>query len=248
MDEYLTINSELSNPTRIQILSRIGENPQTLSEIATHFSISKPEISRHLSRLTNVGIVTKELSTRKYKPSALGDIYLQLYSPIEFVLKHSTYFTDHYIDLPLHLSRNIDALMNAELVIELGNVLAKIQEMLNETIDEVKLMLDQRLPVVGLKEKVKFGDYIVPTTMSGPQFESGRAYLKKMYDSVEVRQLNFVTHVIMCTDKKRGFISFPTLQRKADWSSIWVVTDKLGLDYLQEIWTHFQSLAMKIEI
>jgi predicted transcriptional regulator len=248
MDEYLTINSELSNPARIQILSRIGENPQTLSEIATHFSISKPEISRHLSRLTNVGIVTKELSTRKYKPSALGETYLQLYSPIEFVLKHSTYFTDHYIDLPLHLSRNIDALINAELVIELGNVLAKIQEMLNETRNEVKLMLDQRLPVVGLKEKVKFGDYIVPTTMSGPQFESGRAYLKKMYDSVEVRQLNSVTHVIMCTDKKRGFISFPTLQRKADWSSIWVVTDKLGLDYLQEIWNHFQSLAMKIEI
>ncbi|MFX0185229.1 MAG: ArsR family transcriptional regulator [Candidatus Hodarchaeota archaeon] len=248
MDEYLTINSELSNPTRLQILSRIGENPQTLSEIATHFSISKPEISRHLSRLTNVGIVTKEVSTRKYMPSALGEIYLQLYSPIEFVLKHSTYFTEHHIDLPLHLSRNIDALMNAELVIELGNVLAKIQEMLDETIDEVKLMLDQRLPVVGLKEKVKFGDYIVPTTMSGPQFESGRAYLKKMYESVEVRQLNFVTHIIMCTDKKRGFISFPTLQRKADWSSIWVVTDKLGLDYLKEIWNHFQGLATKIKI
>ncbi len=84
--------------------------------------------------------------------------------------------------------------------------------------------------------------------MSGPQFESGRAYLKKMYDNVEVRQLNSVIHVIMCTDKKRGFISFPTLQRKADWSSIWVVTDKLGLNYLQEIWNHFQSLAMKIEI
>jgi predicted transcriptional regulator len=248
MDEYLTINSELSNPTRIQILSLIGENPQTLSEIATHFSISKPEISRHLSRLTNVGIITKELSSRKYMSSALGEIYLQLYSPIEFVLKHSTYFTNHYIDLPLHLSRNIDALMNAELVIELGNVLAKIQEILNETIDEVKLMLDQRLPVVGLIEKIKFGNYIVPSTMSGPQFESGRVYLKKMYDSVEVRQLNSVTHFIMCTDKNKGIISFPTLQRKADWSSIWVVTDKLGLDYLQDIWNHFQSLAMKIEI
>ena len=248
MDEYLTINSELSNPTRIQILSRIGENPQTLSEIATHFSISKPEISRHLSRLTNVGIITKDLSTRKFKPSALGKTYLQLYSPIEFVLKHSSYFTDHYIDLPLHLSRNIDALMNAELVTELGNVLAKIQEMLNETKDKVKLMLDQRLPVVGLKEKVKFGDYIVPVTMSGPQFDSGRAYLKKMYDSVEVRTLNSVSHFIMCTDKNKGVISFSTLQRKADWSSIWVVTDKLGLDYLQEIWNHFQNLAIKIEI
>ncbi len=248
MDEYLTINSELSNPTRIQILSRIGENPQTLSEIASHFSISKPEISRHLSRLTNVGIIIKEPSTRKYKPSSLGETYLQLYSPIEFVLKHSTYFTDHYIDLPLHLTRNIDALMNAELVSELGNVLAKIQEMLNETIDEVKLMLDQRLPVVSLKEKIKNGHYIVPITMSGSQIESGREYLKKMYDNIEVRQLNSVTHFLMCTDEKQGIISFPTLQRKADWSSIWVVTDKLGLDYLQEIWNHFQSLATEIII
>ena len=248
MNDYLSINSELSSPIRNQILTRIGENPQTLSEIADNFSISKPEISRHLSRLTKFGIVTKEPSTRKFKPSPLGETYLQLFSPIEFVLKHSSYFTDHYIDLPLHLSRNIDALMNAELVIELGNVFAKIQEMLNETIDEVKLMLDQRLPVVGLKEKIKFGQYIVPITMSGPQFESGREYLKKIYDSVEVRQLNSVTHFLMCTDKKQGIISFPTLQRKADWSSIWVVTDKLGLNYLQEIWNHFQSLAIKIEI
>ena len=246
MDEYLTINSELSNPNRMQILSRLGENPQTLSEIATHFSISKPEISRHLSRLANVGIITKDLSTRKFKPSALGETYLQLYSPIEFVLKHSTYFTDHYIDLPLHLSRNIDALMNAELVSELGNVLAKLQELLNETTDEVKLMLDQRLPVLGLKEKVKFGDYIVPIAMS--EHTEAKAYLKKMYESVEVRTLISVSHFIMFTDQNKGIISFPTLQRKADWSSIWVVTDTQGLDYIHEIWNHFHSLAMKMEI
>jgi DNA-binding IclR family transcriptional regulator len=89
MDDYLNIYSELTNPIRTQILMWIGDEPQALSDIATHFSISKPEISRHLSRMKNVGLVMQEASTRKYHPSALGITYLQLFSPIEFVLKHS---------------------------------------------------------------------------------------------------------------------------------------------------------------
>lgn len=248
MDDYLTIYSELSNPTRIQILIWIGENPQTLSDIANHFSISKPEISRHLSRMKNVGIVTQESSTRKYHPSALGITYLQLFSPIEFILKHSSYFTDHYVDLPMYLLRNIDLLINAELILDLGNVLAKIQEMLDDTTDEVQLMLDQRLPVVGLKNKVRNGSYIFPSTMSESQVESGKQYLKKMYENVEVRQVASVNHIIMITDKKQGFISFPTLQRKADWASIWIVKDKPGLEYLQDIWDYFKSIGKMFEI
>lgn len=248
MDDYLNIYSELTNPTRIQILMWIGEEPQALSDIATHFSISKPEISRHLSRMKNVGLVMQEASTRKYHPSALGITYLQLFSPIEFVLKHSFYFTNHYLDLPPHLLRNIDALINAELIEDLGNVLAKIQELLDETRDEVQLMLDQRLPVVGLKDKVRYGSYIFPSTMSEAQVESGKQYLKSMYEDVEVRQVGSVTHILMITDKKRGFISFPTLENKADWASIWVVTDKQGLEYLQDIWDYFISLGKLYEI
>jgi predicted transcriptional regulator len=224
----------------------VGDSPHTLSELANKISISKPEISRHLSRLTKVGIVTKEHSTRKYKPSALGETYIQLFSPIEFVLKNSSYFKKHTIDLPLNLLRNVDALMNAEFMMEPGRILFKVQEMLDVTVNEVQLMIDQRFPV-SLNKKIKFGDYIVPRTMTEQQFESGKAYMNEVYEKVEIRLLNNVTHIIMYTDRKRGFLSFPTLQGKADWASGWIVTDKLGLNYLQDIWDYFKNSAKKIE-
>lgn len=52
----------LSDPTRREILRLLGEKSLTVSEIAAHFSISQPAISRHLGVLRGAGLVGAERS------------------------------------------------------------------------------------------------------------------------------------------------------------------------------------------
>ncbi|MGH3456932.1 ArsR/SmtB family transcription factor [Aeromicrobium sp.] len=50
----------LSDPTRREILTRLGAGDATVSELAEPFPISLPAISRHLKVLENAGLITRD--------------------------------------------------------------------------------------------------------------------------------------------------------------------------------------------
>ncbi|HZW20826.1 autorepressor SdpR family transcription factor [Noviherbaspirillum sp.] len=50
----------LSDPTRRQILKLLRENNLSAGDIASHFAVSKPTISGHLSVLKEAGLVDVE--------------------------------------------------------------------------------------------------------------------------------------------------------------------------------------------
>ena len=50
----------MGNPTRLQIMHILRENPMTVSEITTKTGLGQSLVSRQLSRLRSVGVVTNE--------------------------------------------------------------------------------------------------------------------------------------------------------------------------------------------
>lgn len=50
----------LGNPVRRGILDELRRAPQPVGEIARHFNVSRPAISRHLRVLQDAGLVTTE--------------------------------------------------------------------------------------------------------------------------------------------------------------------------------------------
>lgn len=50
----------MANETRREIIRFLKWRDMTAGEIASHFAISKPSISRHLDTLKNAGLVTAE--------------------------------------------------------------------------------------------------------------------------------------------------------------------------------------------
>lgn len=50
----------MANETRREIVRLLKWQDMTAGEIASHFAISKPSISRHLDTLKNAGLVTAE--------------------------------------------------------------------------------------------------------------------------------------------------------------------------------------------
>jgi DNA-binding transcriptional ArsR family regulator len=57
--------SALADPTRRQILELLAQGQLDAGSISSHFSISKPGISRHLKVLREAGIVDVEVAAQR---------------------------------------------------------------------------------------------------------------------------------------------------------------------------------------
>ena len=55
----------IADPTRRQLLQRLGEGDKAVSELAEPFAMSLPALSKHLQVLREVGLVTQERSGRR---------------------------------------------------------------------------------------------------------------------------------------------------------------------------------------
>jgi DNA-binding transcriptional ArsR family regulator len=58
-DELSQVFAALSDPTRRDILARLGAGDATAGELAAPYEISQPAISRHLKVLQEAGLVTR---------------------------------------------------------------------------------------------------------------------------------------------------------------------------------------------
>jgi len=59
-DQLSRVFSALSDPTRRDILLRLGEGQATVTEIAEPFPISLPAVSRHLKVLEQAGLISRD--------------------------------------------------------------------------------------------------------------------------------------------------------------------------------------------
>ena len=59
VDELSAVFSALADPTRRDILARLGEGESTVGDLAAPYDISPPAISRHLRVLERAGLITQ---------------------------------------------------------------------------------------------------------------------------------------------------------------------------------------------
>jgi DNA-binding transcriptional ArsR family regulator len=81
----MNLLSVLADPVRREIIGLLHQQPLSAGEVAAHFEISRPAISRHLRLLRESGLVTVEESGRRrvhrFDPAPLRelDIWLEQY-------------------------------------------------------------------------------------------------------------------------------------------------------------------------
>ena len=59
-DQLSKVFSALSDPTRRDILLRLGDGPVTVTQLAEPFPISLPAVSRHLKVLEQAGLISRD--------------------------------------------------------------------------------------------------------------------------------------------------------------------------------------------
>lgn len=238
MGSIESIHNELTSPIRTQILEYLLESPLKLREIASNFTISKSEISRHLSRLLDVKAIDRDNIEHNYYLTPLGEAYISLSLPVKFILERNAFFESHYIDLPQPLYRSVDNLQRSKFLYTSGDVLTTIQTILDQTKDNLRILLDQKFPL-SLKSKINEGKYIISSDI----LEKGMDYAKKVYERIEVKIYDSINHNLLISDGKTGLICFPSLNHKADITSCFFVSDTIGLEYLFDIWQYYWEMG-----
>jgi DNA-binding transcriptional ArsR family regulator len=243
MEDYKSLQNELSFPVRMGILENLSQKPMKLNDISKNYSLSKSEISRHLSRLLEIKVIKKD-DDRTYSVTPLGEAFINLLLPVNFLLSYHDFFENHYFDLPISNYRFIDNLSKAELISGIGNVLTTVQNILSETESQIKIVLDQKFPVGITGRKIDSGKYVVPREL----LALGVDYVKKVYIHFEVKTHSPINHTILISDEKVAVISFPDLKHKADVSACFLVKDSEGVNYLTEIFNNYWNQGIQVTV
>jgi DNA-binding Lrp family transcriptional regulator len=209
--------------------------PSTLTEIANELNISKPEISRHLSKMKEQGLIYKE--EKKHKMTNFGETLLTQLSLIEFITENFEFFKEHQlIDLPLEIIRKIDYLKKSEIIAGAGYIFKRMDKLTKESSKNTKLMLDQPFP--GVREKpIETALFIIPSYAEEKNLNLDE--IQRLCKFFEIKTLPAINISLGIIDDKKGFMFLPDLKGRMDYNNCFYINNPLGAEFLLSIWDYF---------
>ena len=110
MEEFQNLLFEISNDYRYAILVLLQEKPVRITEIAKLQHLTTQEISRHIARLVNIEIASKD-TDGFFHITPYGELVLALLEELQFTSKNKSYFAKHtVIQLPQAFIKRIGEL------------------------------------------------------------------------------------------------------------------------------------------
>lgn len=99
-DELSLVFGALADPTRRDILTRLGDGPITVGALSANYAISRPAISQHLAVLENAGLVSRTVNAQ-WREVSVTDAGLD--DVAQWIAKHRAEWTDRLGFLEQHL-------------------------------------------------------------------------------------------------------------------------------------------------
>jgi len=225
---------ELSNETRRLILNHLREGPKTFTDVVKIAQLSNSEVSRHLNRMCERGLVAKDEERHQYRLSPWGLTVLGAAQPLLFLLEKTAFYKSHPLDfLPSDLLRSIDDLSEATQIEGTGEVMKAFKEVTESSEDWVDLMVDQPFPFgkTGLKAR-----YIVP-----PSLLRLKGVVEKQNRAIDARFHTEVHMSLVLSGSGEGILNLPDEDGKPDYSFAFRVSDQQprARGYMRRIWDHY---------
>jgi len=93
-DNFYDMLFEMSNEIRHNILLLLQEKPERMTHIGNKLELTLPEISRHLSRLSESNLIRKDVANY-YNLTYFGESLLQYLKDLDFLSNNRGYFSAH---------------------------------------------------------------------------------------------------------------------------------------------------------
>lgn len=214
---------ELSNEERLEILHLLAERPRTLTGLSNELDIRNQQCSRHLSRLAENGLITKDVEGNQVL-TELGAVILRLQPTMQFLTDHQDYANSHRLSgIPSMSLYSLGSLGKSTVTGNLNLSLFTIERIINEAEDRLWEVTGQfHLNTIqprneALKRKVMLCS-IEPYDMVMPGeirdwFRSNPEYVGVAHESRSgglvrervVRRVDYMLHM----SEKEAFVAFP---------------------------------------
>ncbi|MHA1214717.1 MAG: hypothetical protein ACTSPG_05435 [Candidatus Hodarchaeales archaeon] len=162
--------------------------------------------------------------------------------PVQFVLQHAEYFRTHDLDLPVSLLRDLDSLSESLFIQGTGNIMLKIQRLIEGAENEIFIMTDQQFPFG--KPGLDISYLVTPKLV-----ELGRdVKVEELNRSSQVKILPKISLAIVIADDKTGMIFFPDIKGNPDYSSgFYVDVEKIeALEYIKSVWYFYWNKGERV--
>lgn len=235
---------ELASEDRLRILVKLQEKPTRLTQISESLKLTVQETSRHLSRLSEAKLITKD-PEGTYRLLPFGEDLLLLFPGFEFLSKHRDYLNTHNISrLPKEFISRIGDLEKCTFQDDVFAALHLADNVIREAKDYVWIIGNQVLmsTVSLLEETIKRGAtfrLILPEDLLPPP---GFKPLPYVPGKIERRTLKQVDATIIMSEKEAR-VAFPTADGKMD-PSAFASSEPIPRTWCKDLYEYYWRNAL----
>lgn len=245
-ENFAEILFNLASEDRLTLLSSVNKEKLRLSNLTRIINASPQECSRHLTRLSDSGLIRKG-SDGLFETTSLGKAILAIFPSIRFLLRHRDFFLLHDLSfLPQGYLPRIGELSSGKFDDHFNFVLDQIKKVMSSGKEFVWLLSDQPI-VVGPAIGASFSSKEVPVKFIGSKsidrslFVRTRSALPKSEFGVlpEVK-------VAMAINESYAGVCFPTIAGKIDFSAGFSGSDPGFRKWCSDLFECYWGKSMKI--
>jgi len=243
MQSLCDLMFELSNTDRVRILLSLLQGPENITGISKQLKNTTQETSRHITRLSDVGLVGRQ-PDGTYRITSYGKIVFNQIEGIEFLSTHKDYFIDHTMEaLPYEYVSRIGELKNSSYIDNVMTVFQKIQEISDESEEHIWRITDKRLNIIysNIQKAADRGvEYrrIEPETVN----ESPLIEIKPPIEPGSVRSLESVPVFMAISEKEVGGLAFPRINGEFDYIGF-NSKDTQVLKWCSDLFKHYWNMG-----
>lgn len=231
---------ELANEDRLRILVQLQQKTMRLTQLSEKLELNMQETSRHLARLSEAGLISKD-DEGLYSVRPFGGEILSLMNGFQFLSKYRDYFNNHDLTvLPLAFRNRIGELKNCTLATDVFTTLHLTENVIRGAEEYLWMMSDQILastkPLVAEvinKTTTKFRYIFLDELVPPPGLEP----LPFVATRMEERILPQI-EVAMVMSEKEAQLGFRGKDGKIDFRGFSIV-DPLPLNWCKELYEYY---------
>jgi predicted transcriptional regulator len=230
MENLYELLFELSNEDRHRILIQLDSEEMTVTSLSKTLDLSKQEVSRHVSRLSNSKL-TQKRTGGSYYLTQYGKLALKQLPGLNFISQHKEYFSTHTLTgIPLAFINRIGDLSNSTYSDDVMVVLYNIEKLIEEAEEYVweitheypgnTYQLETEAYGRGVGLKCIQPEGWVPS----PQLEAAvrpedreaiqKAWIKGLLEVKTLKQLDIFLYM---SEKEVAIVGFPNINEKFDY-------------------------------
>ena len=242
---------EVSNEDRLSILRELQDREMNVTTIARAIDVTTQEVSRHLSRLTEVGLTEKD-PNGPYRLTPFGVLTLTQIQGLEFTSTHKDYFRSHPVEgLPWRFLLCLGELSGSEYIEDVMVAVHKIEKVIKEA-DEY--LLNINVPYIasafphirdafdrGVRGSFLHGESLgLPEEMMDERDVSfdDEFILKIMRSGLYEERILDVPLIMYMSEKELALLSFPKRDGRFDFFG-YSSSDEGILSWCRDLFLHY---------